>query len=74
MYHLAAQPEFIPILRAELESCLDKDINNWTKDSLETCWKLDSFLKESSRLQTLNGCMSNKTPLYSVTDFNIKYQ
>ncbi|KAF9458999.1 cytochrome P450 [Collybia nuda] len=55
MYYLAAQPESIRILRTEIESFLDKDVRNWTKDSLETCWKLDSFLKESQRLHALNG-------------------
>ncbi|KAF7300593.1 Cytochrome P450 [Mycena chlorophos] len=51
LYDLAARPEYLPILRDEAQSLLDpSNLASWTKESLARCIKLDSFVKESLRL------------------------
>jgi len=57
VYNLASQPHYLDILRDEIETHLD--ISNgptqWTIEDLERCVKLDSFLKESLRLNGLGA-------------------
>ncbi|KAF7349188.1 Cytochrome P450 [Mycena sanguinolenta] len=56
LYHLASKPEYIPILRSEVESFLDPlNPQSWSKESIARCAKLDSFLKESLRLNGLGA-------------------
>ncbi|KAF7293537.1 Cytochrome P450 [Mycena indigotica] len=51
LYHLVAQPEYVLILRSELETYLDpKNPLAWSKEALARCVNLDSFIKESLRL------------------------
>ena len=50
---LAARPEYLQPLREEVEQVTDEF--GWTKEAFNAMPKLDSFLKESSRL---NGLMS----------------
>ena len=47
LYHLAEKPEFIPQLRAEIETCIAAD--GWTGTALGNMWKLDSLLRETLR-------------------------
>jgi len=57
IYDLAAHPEYIPLLRDEIEQVLNEDGNDvdgagfkkLKKSSMPKLWKLDSFLKESQR-------------------------
>ncbi|KAJ7756492.1 cytochrome P450 [Mycena maculata] len=56
LYHLASKPFYIPILRAEIQKCLgDGHPTGWTKEALGRCIKLDSFLKESQRLNGMGA-------------------
>jgi cytochrome P450 len=51
IYDLAVHPEYIPLLREEVQ-CAERDENGYfTKDSLSAMKKMDSFIKESQRLK-----------------------
>jgi cytochrome P450 len=64
---LASKPFYIPIIRAEVEKCLGRsEPTSWTKEALGRCVKLDSFLKESQRL---NGMGALWMPRMAVNDF-----
>ncbi|KAF5535806.1 ent-kaurene oxidase [Fusarium mexicanum] len=52
IYDLVAHPEYIPILRQEVESVPRDQNGNFTKDSTVAMDKLDSFLKESQRFNS----------------------
>ncbi|KIJ05361.1 hypothetical protein PAXINDRAFT_93577, partial [Paxillus involutus ATCC 200175] len=49
LYHLAANPQYMHPLREEVESIVDTD--GWSKEALAKMRKLDSFLKESQRME-----------------------
>ncbi|KAJ7104091.1 cytochrome P450 [Mycena belliarum] len=67
LYHLASKPFYVPILRAEAQKHLDdNELSSWTKEALGRCVKLDSFLKESQRL---NGMGALWMPRMAVNDF-----
>ncbi|KAJ7227249.1 cytochrome P450 [Mycena pura] len=67
VYHLASKPHYIPILREEAETYLDiEDPTQWSTHSLSRCIKIDSFLKESVRL---NGLGAMYMPRKIVRDF-----
>ncbi|EMD34619.1 hypothetical protein CERSUDRAFT_86021 [Gelatoporia subvermispora B] len=53
LYHLAAQPEYVQPLREEVESIIARE--GWTKAALMKMWKLDSFMKESQRVNGINS-------------------
>ena len=48
LYHLAAQTEYVRPRREEVETVIAKE--GWTKPALANMHKLDSFMKESQRL------------------------
>jgi len=52
LHHLAAQPEYAEKLREEIELVVEEE--GWTKDALDKMHLLDSFVKESQRLNPLN--------------------
>ncbi|KAF4333880.1 ent-kaurene oxidase [Fusarium beomiforme] len=52
IYDLVAHPEYIPILREEVESVPRDQNGNFTKESTIAMDKLDSFLKESQRFNS----------------------
>ncbi|KAM0351705.1 hypothetical protein ACHAPU_002715 [Fusarium lateritium] len=52
IYDLAAHPEYIPMLREEVESVPRDHNGDFNKDSILAMEKLDSFLKESQRLNS----------------------
>ncbi|EMT64829.1 Ent-kaurene oxidase [Fusarium odoratissimum] len=52
IYDLVAHPEYIPILREEVESVPRDPNGNFSKDSTVAMDKLDSFLKESQRFNS----------------------
>ena len=54
LYHLAAQPKLAQTLREEVEPILKED--GCTKDALERMHKVDSFLKESLRVNGVSIC------------------
>ncbi|KAF5582011.1 ent-kaurene oxidase [Fusarium pseudoanthophilum] len=52
IYDLVAHPEYIPVLREEVESVPRDENGNFTKESTVAMDKLDSFLKESQRFNS----------------------
>lgn len=50
IHNLATWPEYIPILRQEIEDVLSEAGGEWTTDSMGQLKKLDSFIKETLRL------------------------
>lgn len=54
LYHLAADPHLQPIMRAEVESAVEKD--GWTKNALVNMHKVDSFLRENQRFNGVGSC------------------
>ena len=51
MYRLLANPEHIEPLRQEVEAAVAEE--GWTKDGLDKMYKIDSFLRETQRLDGL---------------------
>lgn len=54
LYDLVIHPEYTEELREEIASVVGED--GWTKTALQKMRKLDSFLKESHRLNTVSEC------------------
>ncbi|KAF8075266.1 cytochrome P450 [Lyophyllum atratum] len=54
LLYLAAYPEYIQPMREEVQQIIDQE--GWTHDALNQMVKVDSFLKESQRLNSL-GCL-----------------
>ncbi|KIP02170.1 hypothetical protein PHLGIDRAFT_20514 [Phlebiopsis gigantea 11061_1 CR5-6] len=52
VYHIAAAPEYLVPLREEIERVIAED--GWTKTAIGKMWKLDSFMRESQRLNGVN--------------------
>ncbi|KAJ3917078.1 cytochrome P450 [Lentinula edodes] len=68
IYCLASQPQYISILREEVEQQLDSgNTTTWTREALGRCVKLDSFLKETLRLHGLGAIWM---PRLAVSDFS----
>ena len=47
-------PEYVPLLRGEAERALRRSGGAWTLETLKNLPRLDSFLKESQRLNSLS--------------------
>ncbi|KAB8235592.1 cytochrome P450 [Aspergillus alliaceus] len=69
IFDLGARPEYIPILREEFQSILDScgGTTGLTKESFSRMTKLDSFMKESQRLNPLALVSFERTALESIT-------
>ncbi|KAI0654307.1 cytochrome P450 [Cubamyces menziesii] len=52
IYHLAERPEYLTSLREEIEPIVQEE--GWTKAAMARMWKLDSFMRESQRLNGIN--------------------
>ncbi|PIG80525.1 putative cytochrome P450 [Aspergillus arachidicola] len=52
---LAMRPEYVQPLREEVETILNRDNHQWTKEGLESMEKLDSFVKECQRFNPLDA-------------------
>ncbi|KAG6856027.1 hypothetical protein H0H87_008208 [Tephrocybe sp. NHM501043] len=61
LYHLAAHPEFVDDLRDEIEAVTTNE--GWSKASMGELRKLDSFLKESQRINGLGAIASYRRVL-----------
>ncbi|KAJ6544006.1 cytochrome P450 [Mycena capillaripes] len=57
LLHLASKPEYLQPLRQELEEQFGNSlgITTFELETFDKCWKLDSFLKESQRLNGLGA-------------------
>jgi cytochrome P450 len=53
LYHLAVNPQYVTILRTEVQEIVAAD--GWTKSAMSKMRRLDSFFRESTRFSTLNG-------------------
>ncbi|KAF5326362.1 hypothetical protein D9611_001063 [Ephemerocybe angulata] len=53
IFDLAAHPEYIQPLRDEMEGVIKQ--NGWSKDAMSKMRKLDSFVKESSRMRGIGS-------------------
>ncbi|KAJ6629856.1 cytochrome P450 [Mycena sp. CBHHK59/15] len=58
LYHLAASPEYVQPLRAELAAAV-RDAG-WSKEALSRCVLLDSFLRESQRVNGVSAINMNR--------------
>lgn len=54
LFDLAIRPEYVEPLRAEIEEVVAA--HGWTKEAMGHLVKLDSFMKESSRLAGISVC------------------
>ncbi|KAF3396875.1 Cytochrome P450 monooxygenase paxP [Talaromyces pinophilus] len=66
LYDLCAMPEYIPILREEVETVLTEH-GGWTLAALNAMRKLDSFLKESQRMNHPGLFSFNRKVLKQIT-------
>ena len=53
LFHLAALPEYIAPLRAEVEEVIERE--GWSKEGLDQMHKVDSFIKESQRMNPIGN-------------------
>ncbi|KAI0800573.1 cytochrome P450 [Fomes fomentarius] len=65
LYDLAAHPEYIRPLRDEIEPLIAAE--GWTKAAMGKMWKLDSLLKESSRINGISLTSITRKALKDVT-------
>ncbi|KAI0962094.1 hypothetical protein AcV7_001014 [Taiwanofungus camphoratus] len=65
LYHLAANPQYLQPLRDEIESIIKED--GWSKLAIGKMWKLDSFMKESQRLNGISGISVIRKAMKDVT-------
>jgi cytochrome P450 len=68
LYHLAAEPKYVPELRQEVERVVEED--GWTRDALERMVKIDSFIRESTRLNPLSVQVMNRKVIKDFTFSN----
>ncbi|KZT50826.1 cytochrome P450 [Calocera cornea HHB12733] len=66
LYWLAARPEFVAPLREEVELVVKE--HGWTKDAVNAMYKVDSFLKETLRI---NPITANSMPRKIVRDVRL---
>lgn len=50
VYDLCAMPEYIDTLRLETQAALDQESGEWKLSTIKRLNRLDSFLKESQRM------------------------
>ncbi|OBZ79756.1 Ent-kaurene oxidase [Grifola frondosa] len=65
LYHLAACPEYIQPLREEAEAIIKAE--GWNKIAVGKMWKLDSFMKESQRVNAISSISIVRKALRDVT-------
>ncbi|KAJ2919582.1 hypothetical protein MD484_g822, partial [Candolleomyces efflorescens] len=65
---VAARPEYIKPLREEMEEIIGN--YGWTKEGMGRMWKLDSFLKESSRLGGISNIAVGRKAIKDFTFSN----
>ncbi|KAF8547708.1 cytochrome P450 [Imleria badia] len=68
LYNLAANPEYIQPLREEVEAIVEKE--GWSKMSLSKMRKVDSFLKETIRMESIDvlGLTRKATKNFTFSD------
>ncbi len=66
LYRLLSNPEYIEPLRHEVETAVAEE--GWTKAGLDKMHKIDSFLRETQRVDFLNSCPLDYPSRASVTN------
>ena len=66
LYRLVLTPEYLEPLRQEIEAVVAEE--GWTKAGMDKLHKLDSFVRETQRIDTPNLCSSASIYCFSVTD------
>ncbi|KAF9527773.1 cytochrome P450 [Crepidotus variabilis] len=56
LYYLSANPKYASLMRKEVEASVSKE--GWNKSSVDKMHRLDSFIKESLRLNCVNSVSS----------------
>jgi Cytochrome P450 len=54
LYHLAAMPDYIQLMRDEVVAVVSEE--GWTKNAISKMYKVDSFLKETQRFNGIGSC------------------
>ncbi|KAL5492509.1 hypothetical protein ACEPAI_3956 [Sanghuangporus weigelae] len=65
LFHLAAEPKYIVPIREEVERVINE--NGWSKVAMTKMWKLDSFMKESQRMNGINLVTLNRKVMSDFT-------
>ncbi|KAH7886354.1 cytochrome P450 [Phlebopus sp. FC_14] len=65
LFNLAANPQYIQPLREEVESIVEKE--GWSKSALVKMHKIDSFLKESQRMEGIGSLAMTRVALKDFT-------
>lgn len=60
-YRLLAHPDYIEPLRKEVETVVAEE--GWTKAGMDKMYKIDSFVRETQRIDSPMLCASNPLPL-----------
>ncbi|KZT73268.1 cytochrome P450 [Daedalea quercina L-15889] len=71
LYHLAANPEYIQPLREEADLIIREE--GWSKAALGRMIKIDSFLKESQRINGVSGISVFRRAMEDITFSNGTY-
>lgn len=50
---MASHPECVEELRSEIERVIGEE--GWTKDAMNKLWKVDSFMRESLRMNGMSA-------------------
>ncbi|KAI1075208.1 P450 monooxygenase [Whalleya microplaca] len=69
IFELATRPEYIAPLREEIELCIEENKLN-TKRAIDTMYKLDSFIKETQRVNPLDASALARLALKPYTFVN----
>lgn len=70
IFNLATYPEYVPILRDEIDAVLAESGGEFTLESMSKLKKLDSFLKETLRFNTLTTSKHFQTSIHEIpSDF-----
>ncbi|KAL4063965.1 cytochrome P450 [Scleroderma yunnanense] len=65
LHHLAANPNYAQLLREEVEAVIHTD--GWTKDAISKMYKVDSFLRETQRLDGFSAVPIRRRAMKDVT-------
>ena len=68
LYRLLSNPEYIEPLRQEIEAAVAEE--GWTKAGMDKMHKLDSFLRETQRIDGSGTCVSDFLHNHPDTDTN----
>ncbi|KAI0640730.1 cytochrome P450 [Trametes meyenii] len=65
LYHLAQHPQYLAPLREEIEAVIKEE--GWTKLGMGKMWKLDSFFRESQRINGISLVSLTRIAMKDVT-------